>query len=413
MPRVALLGLVLAVLAVLAGCRSAEPGAGIPHDDPGLALHEGERSRLRTDLPAAEAEEVLGRLDVLEVMLDTTFPFLDPPAEPPLTLALADAARFALHAEEHGLAEPPGAFVCAQGEVYLRYRPEAWPEGPVGPPFPLEPSVRPLAGAVVRRRLLKALGPDLAPSWLEDGMALVFAELAAHELGQGELALREARERLIDAYLPLFLGEPPALTRLVEVEGEAAKAQTGSRALAWAAVRFLLADAERTGVLALALRRLAGEEVGAAEREEALAFVAEEEAAFEAFLRDAVLRELLAAFVQEGAQVDRWESAAALRLFANVDLDPDQDAETRRLMADATAEHFAAEPPPTRFLAGFAAEIASVRGAPDRLRASARLERRIAGELQRRSAGYGHPAIERAKRGLRGAIRRALLAGGE
>lgn len=403
-------GLLLLSLLGLTACSGGAPEAF--HDDPDLLLISGRRVDLRTDLTPEQAEPVLTRLDALEEILDAAFPFLAaPPETRARSLVLADPGRFAWFAREHELGDANAdAFVCQRGELYLRFRPADWAERwAVGPPYPLEPRVRPLAAAAVSRRLSVIVGPCNA-SWLEEGLRMVFVDLAAQEFGDEDLALRVRRERLLDAYIPLYLGAPPALAEVVTepMSESPRRRRTGSRALAWAAVRYLLTDPELTALLGLGLRRAAGEEVPTASWESGLARLKAEEREFERFLRGAVLRELLATFLEAPTAVDRWESASALRLLANLDINPEADEETRHRLAGASAQLLDDDPLPARFLDEFAAEIAITKGARSRIQALNKLQRHVEAELERRAAGYGHPAVEAARMRLGKALRRAL-----
>jgi hypothetical protein len=367
---------------------------------------EGPRARVRSDLPPEQAQAFLARLETLELALDSAFPWL-PPAEPaPLTLVLGDAARFALVARDHGVEASGGAFSCRNGEVVLRYREGEWLRRD-GPPFALEPRVRPLAAACLRRRLERFEG--LEETWLEEGLVLVFVELAAVAFEDTGHAVRQNRERLLDAFLPTYLGGKPALARLVAARGPNETKRAGSAALAWAALRFMLADAELTPFVELGLRQASGAEVDVPWKD-ALAVLAAREDAFERYLLEAVLRELLLAFRDAPTPVDRWEAAAALRLIANVDLDTDAGAEKRAALVRATEAHFAEQPVATRFLARFDADLRLVNQARSRLQAQARLSKIVRKEFVRRAAGYGHPAVERARRDLGRALQRALEA---
>lgn len=395
----------LLTLSLLLAQGCATSGDGLAHDDAELPLYEGQRARLRSDLPKAEAEVFLARLETLELILDTAFPFVQPPKRPPLALVIADGARFSLHAQDHGVSRDSGAFACRGGELFLRYRAREWRVE--GPPYPLEPRVRPLAVAALRRRLTLALGKELAPTWLEEGMALVFVELAAFELKDASQAVRQNRERLLDAFLPIYLGGPRgSLRKLLSAQGKRTMRRAGSPALAWAAVRFLSADPERTKLLELGLAVASGTPGRAAAWEQALASVDED--GFERFMFKALLKELLLAMKHAPTQVDRWEAAAALRLLANMDLDADASDSKRALQVAAAERMLAKQLPPVRFLDKFAGEIAHTRKARSRLRAIARLKKVVRHELARRTKGYGHPAIEAGRKDIGRALQRAL-----
>ena len=399
-------------LIALLGC-TGPPQPAQQHDDPSLPRYPGERVDVRSDAPVEWLPTIVHRLDAFEAMLDAAFPFLVVEGPKPLTLVLDDPGRFALATREHGFdGEGAAAVVCEQGELILRFHPEDWTQDWVGgPPFPLEPRVRPQAAATLSRRLVRRWG-ELEPTWLEVGLQAVFVDLAAQETGEQALALQARRERLLDAYLPLYLGAPPALVEMVR-DPRRSRARTGARALAWAAVGFLLSDPQRTAWLGLALRRAAGAPVDDAAWSEALAGLAALEAEFEAYLRGALLRELLATFLEAPTPVDRWEAAAALRLVANLDIDADADEALRQRLVGATARLLDEEPLPPRFLDEFAADLARVRTARSRIQAQRRLAHRVRAEFERRAAGYGHPAVEAARQDLGQALRRALAAATE
>lgn len=391
-------------LLVLAGCAAPpEGGPAWRHDAEDLPLHEGRRTTLRTDLPPDEAQVVLARLDGLEAALDAAFPFLPPGATPPRTIVLGAPARFALHAKEHGLDGPAGAFLCGRGEVFARHELEVAADDVA---VPLEPTVRPLASAVFRRRLVLGFGPELTDTWVEDGLAMVFVDVVGSERSAARLQV-VARERLLDAYLPLFLGAPPALADVMSARGAQEKKRRGSTALAWAAVRYLLDDAERTRLVVAALRHASGASTDA-EWAAARAQLSGLEADFERWLRAALDEELLRAILDAPRPVDRWEASAALRLLANIDLDPDLPDEQRRHAVGATREMMKQDPGPLRFLDAFKGEVERVKAARSQLQAMQRLKALATKELERRSAGYGHPAVEAARQGLGRALQRVL-----
>lgn len=400
----------------LEGCASAPatppPDAIDLHDAQDLEQLDGPRALLRSDLPPGEAREALRTLEGLEAALDVAFPFLPAPATPPRTIVLANPARFALHAKEHRVDRPSGAFLCGRGEVFVQH--ERGP-APGDVAVPLEPVIRPLAAAVFRRRLVAGFGPELPETWLEEGLAMIFVDVVGSTDSPGsrlEARLRlQVRERLLDAYLPLYLGGPPALLEVVSVRGREEKRRRGTRAAAWAACRFLLQDAARARLLELALRQAAGAAPDEASWTQARAELLALEPTFEAWLRDAVHEELLQALTGAPTPVDRWEAAAALRLLANIDLDPDLPDDERIRAVAVTRELLAREPAPPRFLAQFEGELAHVRQARSRLQAMSRVHARARKELERRSQGYGHPAVEAARKDLGPALQRALEAG--
>lgn len=394
----------------LAACASAPEAAQTGptaadrlHDADDLPLYAGTRSTLRSDLPPPDAEQVLARLDALEQALDVAFTFLPAGVTPPRTIVIGQPARFALHAKEHGIDRPAGAFLCRRGELFAQHEEEGAPDDVA---VPLEPLIRPLASAAFRRRLVGGFGADLPATWLEDGLAMVFVDLMASERAQARLQLA-ARERLLDAYLPLYLGGPPGLGEVISARGDAEKRRHGSSALAWAACRFLLDDAERTRLLVTALRHHAGALDDPA-WEDARARFAALEPAFETWLRDRVHVEILVAIVEAPTPVDRWEAAAALRLLANIDIDADLPADERVRAVDVTRQMLAKDPVPTRFLTLFQGDFARVRAARSKLQAMARLRAVASKEFERRAKGYGHPAVEAARRTLGSALQREL-----
>jgi hypothetical protein len=186
--------------------------------------------------------------------------------------------------------------------------------------------------------------------------------------------------------------------------------RTGSPAVAWAAVRFLLSDAELTPLLALGLRFAAGDESAEEPWDAALQTLATKESDFERFLLHATLRELLVGFRDGKTAVDRWECADALRLIANLDLNSDADDASRAAQFLGSEEILTESPPLPRFFDKYARELRGVHEARSQLRAVSKLKSRIRKELARRARGYGHPAIEFAKRDLGRALQRALAA---
>lgn len=402
-----------AVVLVLAACASTPEAAPTGptaadrlHDADDLPLYEGKRTTLRSDLPPPDAELVLARLDAIEQALDVAFTFLPAGVSPPRTIVIGQPARFALHAKEHRIERPAGAFLCGKGEIFAQHEEEAAADDVA---VPLEPLIRPLASAAFRRRLVSGFGADLPDTWLEDGLAMVFVDIMASEHSQARLQLA-VRERLLDAYLPLYLGGPPGLGEVISARGAAEKKRHGSSALAWAACRFLLDDAERTRLLVTALRRHAGA-LDDATWDDALARFAALEPEFEVWLRDRVHVEILVAIVEAPTPVDRWEAAAALRLLANIDIDADLPADERVRAVDVTRQMLAKDPVPTRFLSLFQGDFERVRAARSKLQAMARLRSVATKEFERRAKGYGHPAVESARRSLGSALQRELESG--
>lgn len=64
----------------------------------------------------------------------------------------------------------------------------------------------------------------------------------------------------------------------------------------------------------------------------------------------------------------------------------------------ATEAALTAELPPARFLERYRPRIAAAASARSRLRAVTQLRRQVEADLAHRARGYGHPAVERAKR---------------
>ncbi len=399
---------------MLAGCVAPGGGPADLHEPGALAEVVGARARLRADLDPERARAALALVEGLEDGLDTAFPFLSGAvgavgSAAPLTVVVGDPARLALHAREHGITGAAGAFACGRGEVFALAPPDLLPIAGVDEagPTPLEPPSRPLAAALLRRRLLARLGGELQETWLEDGLALVWADAAAPPAHAAQVR-RRSRERLLDAHLPLFLGGPRALEAVACARGPAAKRQVGSPALAWAVVRFLLAEGGRDGarLLVLALEDAAGLAPQGA-LEAARGELRGLEPAFERWLHRAVREELLEALLRAPHAADRWEAAAALRLLANVALDPDAQGPERARQVQGAATLLDEDPGPLRLLDLFQTELAQVAQARARGPAAAALEQRVRQELDRRAAGWGHPALEAARQSLRRAILRA------
>lgn len=393
------------VLSLAAGCQSGPPPT--LQADPELEIARSEAVELRTDLPSSEAETWLARLDRLSELLDSSLAFCEPLTSPAVCVVISDPARFALYAQARKVDASAGAFVTAAGEVVYRFRAEDW-QLQSGPPYPTEARSRPIAAALLRARLLRTYGPGLEATWVEEGLAQRFAELAAREIegrppGQGV----HQRQHLIDAFLPLHLGASPVLGSLLAARGKQDMGKHGSPALAWAGVGFLASTESGGKILAGALADAADQE-GADD-----AFVALLEASrslerpFERYLLDETLGALLDAIRSAPTPVDRWESAAVLRLIANLDLDPDLPDEKRAYQVDASIPLLEESPPPIRFLDRYQAEFRELHGRRSQLEAMRRIQRRIQREFKRRTQGYGHPAIEDAQKGLGRALQRA------
>lgn len=396
----------LALLAAFAaGCQSGPPPRLAA--DPELEVVQGEAIELRTDLEAEEAQTWLARLERLNELLDGTLSFCEPPSSPAVCVVIGDPARFALYAQARKVDVSAGAFVTAAGEVVYRFRPEDW-QLQSGPPYPTEPRSRPIAAALLRARLLRTYGPELEKTWVEEGLAQRFAELAAREIegrppGEGV----HQRQHLIDAFLPLHLGAPPVLGTLLAARGAQEMGKKGSPALAWAGIGFLASTDSGGKILAGALADAADQE-GAEEEFRSLLEASQSlERPFERYLLDQTLAALLEAVRAAPTPVDRWESAAVLRLVANLDLDPDLPDEKRAYQVDASIPLLEENPPPTRFLDRYQAELRELHGRRSQLEAMRRLQRRVQREFQRRTQGYGHPAVEDARKNLGRALQRA------
>ncbi|MBL4848371.1 MAG: hypothetical protein JKY65_22860 [Planctomycetes bacterium] len=396
----------LSLLALaLSGCQSGPPPRLA--NDPELEVSEGERIELRTDLPPEEAKTWLARLERLAELLDGSLAFCESPAKKAVCVVLGDAARFALYAQARKIEASAGAFVTAAGEVVYRYRVEDW-QVQAGPPYPIEPLSRPIASALLRARLLRTYGPGLEATWVEEGLAQRFSALAAQEIeGRPKSAKVHSRQRLIDAFLPLHLGGSPVLGVLLQARGKRAMKKKGSPALAWAGVGFLASSESGGKILASALADAAGQDGADEAFRVSLEATRSLERPFERYLLDETLAALLEAVRTAPTPVDRWESAAVLRLIANLDLDPDLPDEKRTYQVDASIPLLEESPPPVRFLDRYQAELRAIHGNRSQLDAMRRLLRRVRREFTRRTQGYGHPAIEVAQRGLGAALQRA------
>jgi len=397
------LGLVAAL--VLGGCQAPPPTLSEP--DPNLEDRGGERVVLRSDLPPATAERVLGELETLELLLDARLPFLALPGEPQvLSYVIADPGRFELYARDYDVDPRAGAFVAAGRVLFVRYRAEE--QGPFGPPYVLEPPSRPQAAGALRRRLLLRYGPQLPRTWIEEGLALAFADLAARELGEEAVAAPRWRQRLLDAYLPLFLGGRPGLVDTL-TRGYDRRAldhrRVGGEQLAWACVRFLLADSEGTAILGRALEAQATETtLSEADR----AWLAGREREFEGSLQRETLRALIDQLRGAPSAVDRWEAAAALRLLSNLDIEVDRDVEQLGARIARAEELLDEDPGPVRFLDRYAPQLERARTARSRFAAINTITEHVRKEFERRTAGYGHPAVEHARGRLKVAVQWAI-----
>jgi hypothetical protein len=388
-----------------AGCQSGPPPR--LEADPELEVVRSEVIELRTDLEPEQAQTWLARLERMNELLDGTLSFCEAPSTPAVCVVIGDPARFALYAQARKVDASAGAFVTAAGEVVYRFRAEDW-QLQSGPPYPIEPRSRPIAAALLRARLLRTYGPGLEKTWVEEGLAQRFAELAAREIEgrpPGEGAHR--RQHLIDAFLPLHLGAQPVLGTLLSARGAQEMGKHGSPALAWAGVGFLASTDSGGKILAGALADAAELEGAEGEFRSLLEASQSLERPFERYLLDETLGALLDAVRSAPTPVDRWESAAVLRLVANLDLDPDLPEAKRAYQVDASIPLLEENPPPTRFLDRYQAELRELHGRRSQLEAMRRIQRRIQREFQRRTQGYGHPAVEEARKGLGRALQRA------
>ncbi|MCA8924147.1 MAG: hypothetical protein KDD82_20220 [Planctomycetes bacterium] len=398
-------GACLALALGLAACHTPEPTAATP--DPNLQERAGVRVLLRSDLPVGPAEQALRQLETLELLLDARLPFLALPGKPQaLSYVIADPGRFELYAREFDVATQAGAFVAPGGVLFVRYRAEE--QGPFGPPYVLEPPSRPEAAGALRRRLVLRYGPGLPRTWIEEGLALAFADLAARELGEEALAAPRLRQRLLDAYLPLFLGGPPALVDTLTRPYDPRaidRRRVGAEAVAWACVRYLLADAEGTALLGRALEAWSRE---ASPPEADLRALAARERDFERSLQREALEGLIDQLRAAPSAVDRWEAAAALRLLSNLDIEVDRDPEQLPARIARARQLLDEDPGPLRFLDSFAPQLARARAARSQFAALDTVTQRVRKEFERRTAGYGHPAVEHARGRLRAAVQWAI-----
>jgi hypothetical protein len=327
---------------------------------------------------------------------------------------LADEGAFRDLAHAHGV--PPGGateFSCLAGEGRRVRR------------------LRPALGEVLFQRRLEASYGALERTWLEDGCGRVFAEDAARELGEKTEAARRARDDLVDAFLPIFLGAEPALAktalrlpglrpggaggRTASVHGAEKSGRPGqARALAYAVARYLLeaessahTDVIREAFAAAAGREGAAEKLAAREPELRAA-----EPAFERWLRAQTTDALLDALAKEPILAARREARSALRLVTGVDVVIDDGAPTeRRAALVAAAREPIARERTVRFTDELEPRLAELRGSRRR---SGALEQVVASAralLEERSRGFGHPAVEEWRGQLGKVIDRKLREG--
>lgn len=395
------------------GCAAQAPPPRLA-DDPELQVHRSGAIELRTDLQDTDAQAFLVRLEAIEDALDHMLPSLSRDASAGVapvgsqagvvTLVLSNPARFALYSKDRKVDPQAGAFVTSAGELVYRFRAQDWAEGP---PYPTEARSRALAGASLRRRLILRLGPGLKAGWLEEGLVAAFAEVIAREFGEEVQPTRLRRQRLLDAFLPLYLGGPPVLERMFAARGRPEMERAGgSASLAWAAARFLLADPQQADLIRQVLEHARPDPDEAAWERTRVA-LAGLERPFERSLSDQCVAGLLAAVRDEAHAVDRWEAAAALRVVANLELDPDLSARARAQQVRASGPLLEKHPPDVRFLDRYRGRLLEVRGSRSRMAAMRKLRKQIRREFTRRTEGYGHPAIEKARDSLGKALQRA------
>ena len=267
----------------------------------------------------------------------------------------------------------------------------------------MEPRVRPLAAGALRRRLVVEYGPNLPPSWLEQGLAAAFADVAAGLVGEGGLVVAQSRRRLLDAYLPLYLGAEPLIWEVLRL-GEA-PGREWSRAQGWAVARWLLREPTHRALIDQAFLRAKGElsdEAWEGVRVQALAL----ERAFEEDLRVEVLRGLLEGMRAATRPVDRWEWTDAMRLLANIDVDADAEQAVFVQLVEGTARLLDEDPGTTRFLDAYEGQLRTLVDARSKLQGMRRLKRQVVAELERRGQGYGHPALEEGKGSMGQALQR-------
>jgi hypothetical protein len=407
----------LAFCLALSGC-AAGAGVAPTHDDASLPLREGKRVALRSDLDEQPAAQALERLEKLEALLDRRFPWLEAPHGLARAFVLVEERKFREVARSHDVADPGvGAFACSSGEVVVRYRPEEWGQGP-SEGWILAPRSAPVTEAVFRRRLESSFGAALERTRLEDGCARLFSFYAARELGETREAQRRERDDLLNAFLPLFLGSEPELARTMSLRGSGADAHaprksakvTGIPGLNYAIARYLVeADGgKRVPMLRAALDAAAGkpgaEDAWAKVREG----LAAEEAPFERWLRGATIDSLLDALQDEPVQAARWEARGALRLVAAIDVSEDEVAtpeERAGLIAKARA--VAGKIKTVRYLDEVEGRLEGLRdrrqpGGLEKVLDEARRE------LDARSQGYGHPAVEEGRARLGQALQERM-----
>ncbi len=414
----------LVALLVLAGC--AAPGEGPIHDLSGLEARDGARISLETDLDADLAKAVLERLEKTEKALDEKQAWLAPRPGRVKVLVVGDEGRYREIARSHGVTDPAlGAFACSAGEVVVRFRPEEWGQGPQEGWF-LAPRSAPVSEALFRQRLELTYGPSLERTRLEDGCARFFVAQAARELGEAAEANRRERDDLLAAYLPIFLGGGRVVASTAEAKGTAAEDHgskrsarlLGAPSLSYAVARYLVeAEGGQKIPLLRAVFRGATDEpatadhaigppgAGATSTHDRLDA---EEDRFARWLRDRTVDALLDALGSEPIPAARWEARSALRLIAQMDIDETEAAspdELARRLGRARIE--ARKVPTVRFTEEFDAQLLAAsrsHGGLEKIVGVARAE------LERRAAGFGHPAIEEGKTHLGAALEGRLRA---
>lgn len=401
----------VAALILVLGCAAPQ---GPDHEPRGLQAREGERVALATDLDPALAGIVLDRLEKTEQALEQRVRWLAPPSVRVRVLVIGDDVLYRGVARSHGVTDPAtGAFACSAGEVVVRFRPEEWGQGPREGWF-LAPRSAPVSEALFRQRLEARYGGALTRTRLEDGCARAFAEQAALQLGEAAEATRRERDDLLSAFIPIFLGSDRVLAKTATASGSAAEEHGSSRstrsqgapALGYAVARFLSeADgAKRAPLVAAILAHAAGEPgeggQGVYDR------LDQDEEEFERWLRDATVSALLDALASEPVPAARWEARSALRLVAGMDLDDEAAAtpeERAQRIERARAE--ARKLKSVRLIDEFDSRLLAARHNHSSLE---KVLGAAKAELDRRAAGYGHPAIEEGRARLGQAFQERL-----
>jgi hypothetical protein len=359
------------------------------------------------------------RLELIEKVLEDRHAWLGPPKDRVTVLVVSSDETYRSIARSHGVMDPQtSAFACSAGEVVVHFRADEWGLGPQEG-WVLSPRSAPVSEAIFRRRLEEHFGAQLAHTRLEDGLARLFVEQAARELGEAPEASRRQRDDLLDAFLPLFLGGERTLAKTALATGAQATERgskkgfhvTGAPALNYAVARYLL---EADGGSRLPLARTILEHAAApvssssvdAAFDDARTRLEGDEEKFERWLRDATANALLDAIEAEPVQAARWEARSALRLISAMDLDDEPgaspDARARRIgRARLEVKRIAT----VRFTEEYDARLVATK------RGHGGLERVVTDakkDLDRRAAGYGHPALEEGRARLGQALQERL-----